>query len=337
MALEPLRPDEAVELYLEDRKSELAKATQYAHSSRLGHFIRWCDEQEVNNLNELTGRTLHRYRLWRRADGDLAPPSEKSQMDTLRVFIRWCGTIDAVPTDLWSKVVSPSLADGENSRDVMLDSEVADEILDYLSTYEYASERHVTFLLIWHALLRRGAIHALDVGDYDSQEMSLDVRHRPETGTPIKNKFNGERFIALSAETCSVLDAWLADRHPDSVDEFDRNPLVSTAQGRAHLTTIQSYVYSMTRPCGFTGDCPHDCDLSACEAAIDRSQAFACPSSVSPHAVRRGAITHWLNSDIPEPVVSARANVSMAVLDEHYDRRTEREKMEQRRRYLDQI
>jgi hypothetical protein len=58
---------------------------------------------------------------------------------------------------------------------------------------------------------------------------------------------------------------------------------------------------------------------------------------VSPHAVRRGAITHWLNSDVPEPVVSARANVSTAVLDEHYDRRTEREKMEQRRKYLNQI
>jgi len=58
---------------------------------------------------------------------------------------------------------------------------------------------------------------------------------------------------------------------------------------------------------------------------------------VSPHAVRRGAITHWLNSDVPEPVVSARVNVSTAVLDEHYDRRTERDKMEQRRKYLDQI
>jgi hypothetical protein len=44
MALEPIKPKDAVELYLEDRKSELAKATQYAHSSRLGHFIRWCGE-----------------------------------------------------------------------------------------------------------------------------------------------------------------------------------------------------------------------------------------------------------------------------------------------------
>ncbi|RDI71969.1 tyrosine-type recombinase/integrase [Halopelagius longus] len=337
MTLEPLEPEEAVELYLQDRKSELAKSTQYAHSSRLGHFVRWCNEQGIDNLNELTGRKLHRYRLWRRADGNLAPPTEKSQMDTLRVFIRWCGTIDAVPTDLWSKVVSPSLSEGENSRDVMVDSEVAKGILEYLSTYEYASERHVTFHLMWHALLRRGAVRALDLEDYDSEEMSLDVRHRPETETPIKNKHNGERFIALSSETCTVLDAWIEDRRPDSVDEYGRNPMLSTSQGRAHLTTIQSYIYSITRPCTYDKDCPHDREISECKAAAMRSSASTCPSSLSPHAVRRGAITHWLNSDVPEQVVSARANVSPAVLDEHYDRRTEREKMEQRRRYLDNV
>lgn len=124
----------------------------------------------------------------------------------------------------------------------MIDSEVANGIFDYLSTYEYASGRHVTFLLMWNALLRRGAVRALDVDDYDSAEMSLDVRHRPETGTPIENRHNGERFIALSSDVCAVLDAWLADRRPDVVDRDGRGPPLSTATGRAHLTTIQAYV-----------------------------------------------------------------------------------------------
>jgi hypothetical protein len=58
---------------------------------------------------------------------------------------------------------------------------------------------------------------------------------------------------------------------------------------------------------------------------------------VSPHAIRRGSITHSLNSDMPENATSDRANVSQAVLDQHYDRRTKREKMEQRREYLDDL
>jgi hypothetical protein len=67
-ALEPLDPETAVELYLEDRRSELAKVTQYAHSSRLGHSIRWCDEQDIDNLNELT--ELPELRVVYPSDGD---------------------------------------------------------------------------------------------------------------------------------------------------------------------------------------------------------------------------------------------------------------------------
>ena len=85
MSLEPLDPKNGVELYLADRETEVGKATLYSHSSRLGHFTRWCGEEDVDNLNELTGRSLHEYRLWRRNEGNLTPATEKTQMDTLRV------------------------------------------------------------------------------------------------------------------------------------------------------------------------------------------------------------------------------------------------------------
>jgi len=55
---------------------------------------------------------------------------------------------------------------------------------------------------------------------------------------------------------------------------------------------------------------------------------------VSPHAVRRGAITHWLARETPDRIVADRADVTTEVLSKHYDRRTEHEKMEQRRQYL---
>nr|WP_259533286.1 hypothetical protein [Halalkaliarchaeum sp. AArc-CO] len=49
MRLEPLNPETGVELYLADRETDVSKATLYSHSSRLGHFIRWCGEEELNN------------------------------------------------------------------------------------------------------------------------------------------------------------------------------------------------------------------------------------------------------------------------------------------------
>lgn len=97
MALEPITPEDAFELYLKEKKSEVATSTLQSHKSRLQYFLDWCDKEGITNLNDLSGRDIHRYRLWRRDDGDLAPASEKTQMDTIRVFIRFCESIDAVP------------------------------------------------------------------------------------------------------------------------------------------------------------------------------------------------------------------------------------------------
>lgn len=77
MSLEPIDPDRALELYLADRENDVAQVTLYSHRSRLGHFTRWCDGQQISNLNELTGRQLHEYRVWRRMEGDLSPATEK--------------------------------------------------------------------------------------------------------------------------------------------------------------------------------------------------------------------------------------------------------------------
>ena len=336
MKLEAIDPETAVELYLADREAEVAKATLYSHSSRLGHFTRWCKEEKIDNLNDLTGRLLHGYRLWRRNEGDLVPATEKTQMDTIRVFVKWLESIDAGVGDLHTKVQSPVLRDGQNVRDVMLESDRAEEILEYLSKYEYASRPHVVLTLMWHTMMRTGAVHSLDVDDYDPEGRYIAVVHRPGTGTTIKNGADGEQLIALSNEVCRLLDDWISNRRPDVDDEVGRRPLVSTSNGRAHRSTLRGDCYRYTRRCISTGECPHDRDPERCEA-MEYTAAFECPSSVSPHDLRRGGITHHLNSDVPKDVVSDRANVTAGVLDEHYDRRSQREKMEQRRGYLSNI
>lgn len=344
--LAPRDPRNALELYIKTAQQAKSQATIYSHNSRLSHFVRWC-EQEVDeeprftNMNNLRGRDLHDYRLWRRVDGDLNTVSEKTQMDTLRVFIRFCETIDAVIPNLSEQVVSPSLNNGENTSDDTLDADVAARILDWLETYRYATPPHVSLVLMWRALLRRGSVRALDVEDYQRDENGepyLQIRHRPETDTPLKNKGDGERSVALRDDTAALLDDLLshADRH-DVQDDYGRQPLITSEYGRPHQMTYSKWIWSVTRPCLVTNECPEGREINDCSAAAERMKASSCPVSLGPHAVRRGAITHWLTNDVPDTVVSDRANVSPAVIDEHYDQRDEFTKMQQRRRYLDRF
>lgn len=336
MSLEPIDPETALELYLADKQNDLAEASLEAHRYRLQHVVRWCDEKDIENLNTLTGRQLHEYRLWRRNEGDLGKVTEKTQMDTVRVFIRWLESIDGVEQDLSEKVLSPSITPTENSREVMLDTDRANEVLTQLEKFEYATVQHVGIAIMWHTMMRVGGAHALDVGDYDPDEQFLEVHHRPETGTPIKNKGDGERLVAISESLCDLLDDWLDSQRPDVTDDYGRRPLLASRQGRTQKSTLRSYVYRWTRPCALGNECPHDRDPDQCEA-MEHKCASKCPSSVSPHAIRRGSITHSLNSNMPDKVVSDRANVTQRVIEQHYDQRTEREKMEQRRDYLDDL
>ncbi|MFP8957675.1 tyrosine-type recombinase/integrase [Natrialbaceae archaeon A-CW3] len=334
MSLEPITPEQALELYIADRETELAQATLYSHKSRLGHFIRWCDENDITNLNTLTGRKLQEYRLWRRREGDLSKASEKTQMDTIRVFIKWLEAIEGVEPDLHQKVRSPLLKPGENTREVMLDSEKAEEVLAYLNKFAYASVKHVTVALLWQTMMRRGALRAIDVDDYHPGDQYLEVKHRPETGTPLKNDEGGERLIALSENLCILLDDWIETNRHNVTDEYGREPLLTTTHGRIHYSTIQKYCYMATRPCVYSNTCPHERSVESCEA-IQHYEAFKCPSSRSPHALRRGSITANLQNDVPEKAISDRAQVSQDVLEQHYDNRSSREKMEQRRGFFE--
>jgi len=170
--------------------------------------------------------------------------------------------------------------------------------------------------------MRRSAARSLDIDDYDPEEQYLEVRHRPESDTPIKNGIDGERFIGLSGWLCQLLEDWLLDPRPDVTDNYGREPLLATQYGRPSRTTIPKYAYRWSRPCAYGAECPHGRSPEDCEAT-EQGHASKCPSSISPHAIRRGSITHHLKEDIPETAVSGRANVSQRVLEQHYDRRTQ--------------
>ncbi len=70
MNLEPIAPALAAQLYIADKEAEYRWPTLKSYQSQLCYFIRGCDERGINNCNELTGRLLHEYRIWRRSQGE---------------------------------------------------------------------------------------------------------------------------------------------------------------------------------------------------------------------------------------------------------------------------
>lgn len=330
--LEPLAPEAGVDLYLDHRRGEISDKTLSSHKYRLEQFTEWCEEQDIHNLNDLSGRDLHAYRVYRRENDDLKPVTLQGQLSTLRVFLEFCASVDAVPEGLRDKILLPKVSEGEQASRTTLDPERAEEILEYLETYQYASRSHVVLTLLWRTGIRIGGARAIDLEDYDADAPGVELVHRPEGDTPLKNKQRGERWVALRSHTASVLDAYIEGPRPDVKDEYGREPLLTTERGRASLSCLRDEIYTLTRPCEI-GGCPHDRDIEECEAT-NRPLASKCPSSRSPHDVRSGAITAHLLDEVPVEVVSDRMNVSQKILDKHYDRRTEREKMEQRREYL---
>ncbi|WP_435349019.1 tyrosine-type recombinase/integrase [Haloarchaeobius sp. HRN-SO-5] len=330
--LEPLSPTDGVKMYLRHREPELSEKSLQNHKYRLDNFVAFCSDKGIDNLNDLTGRTIHKFRNWRR-DDDITTVTLRSNLATLRVFLEFTASINAVEPGLRERVKLPEVSAGEESKDVKLDEDRAERILDYLNRFRYASRDHVIVAILWHTGIRLGSLRTFDVDDFDPDAMCLDLQHSPDTGTPLKNGDAAERSIAVGEHYCQMLQDYIDHHRDDVYDDHGRRPLIASTQGRLSETPIRQTVYKWTRPCVVGVECPHDRDPAECEA-MKSTSASLCPSSRSPHGIRRGSITKTLRDGTPEEIVTGRMNVSSDVLDQHYDRRTEREKMELRREHL---
>ena len=111
------------------------------HHYRTKHIVAWCEENGIDNLNDLTGRHLHQFRLWHMEEHDINQLSLRQHMCTLRVFLKWAASIEAVPENLYDKVMVPQVGRDERQRDDMLEADEARELLGYLSKYHFASRR----------------------------------------------------------------------------------------------------------------------------------------------------------------------------------------------------
>jgi site-specific recombinase XerD len=264
-------PDDALEEYLAANPGENLPATMRTHRSRLRHFSDWCsDVAGIDNLNDLAGADLENFKQHQVAD-EYAPRTVESRLETVGVFLRFCRSQQYIRSELPYLVLDIDISESATGRDRLLERDRARAIIDHLTTFQYASREHVVWLLLAEKGFRICTLIALDLQDYSRPSKDdtgyLNLRHRPDTGTRLKNGTKSERGVALSGEVCSTLDDYIAYQRPETTDEYDRKPLLSTSNGRIAEATIRTYVNKWTAPCELENDCSHGRTIDDCIAA----------------------------------------------------------------------
>lgn len=336
--LEPLAPQDALDWYLQHRQDDLRSATRRKYSSALSIFVDWTEETGIDNLNEISGRDLMRFKTWRKNNTDVSTISLNGNLAILRTFLNFCEVIDAVQEDLAERVPLPNVPPEEEVNEIVPNDEEVERIRSYFRHFECASRRHVQFELIAEVGLRLGAVRAIDVADFDRDTEVIHLRHRPEDGdeygTPLKNGRDGERIVNISGELCDFISDYIEHHRHDVADEYGRSPLFTSSEGRVATATIRRDFYKMTRPCTYSGECPHGRVIADCDATKN-TNAADCPSRFSTHPLRKWSIMIQLDAGLPKELLSDRVDVSVPVLDKHYDQRTKEQKSRRRREELE--
>jgi len=336
--LEPLAPQDALDWYIQHRHDELRTATRRKHRSAIGTFVEWTGHVGLDDMTDLTGRRLMQFKTWRKTETDVSVVSLNGTLAILRRFLQFCENVEAVPPELSEKVPLPNVPPEAEVDDWVPDDDAVETIQSYFRRFEYASRRHVIFELIAEVGLRLGAVRAIDLRDVDSEGQVIELRHRPEGtdvyGTPLKNGRDGERIVNVSEQLCEYIGDYIEHHRPNTEDKYDREPLFATDNGRPSTATVRRNFYKMTRPCVSSGECPHDRDIDDCEATKN-ANAGDCLSRFSTHPLRKWAIMQQLDAGVPKELLSDRVDVSVPVLDKHYDQRTEARKSRRRREALE--
>ncbi|NUB91081.1 site-specific integrase [Haloterrigena sp. SYSU A121-1] len=342
-SLQPLSPEEGVGRYLKRREGEITENTADEYRRKLAYFLEFCEQQGIENLNDLDGRLVDDYRVWRRDDAtdvveSLSAKTMQDEMNLFRAFLRYLESIEAVKPGMAENVIVPELGEGDGVRDVELAPERVAAILEYLRTYRYASRDHVVWLLHCRTGRRPGAIHSLDADDvYLGDDPYLAFRHRPETETRLKNGYKGEGEITVGESVAAVLADYIDVHRKAVTDDAGREPLLTSAQGRLSKTTIRRIFYNWSRPCAIGEACPHGREIDECTAASKKDAWSTCPSSHASYSARHGHITQLRRLGLPKSVISERCDVSEEIIKKHYDERSEADRRKLQRELFEQI
>lgn len=327
---ESLSIDKAIERYLRRRQSDATESSVKSFRYRLKIFRDWCSEIDaIETVSDLQRMDLDEFYEMRAAKA--SKTSLKNEMWTLKGFLGYLEDLGAVEDNIAEAVRIPELSQEDEVNETRLKAENAIEIIErYRNSDQNGCRRHAVLELAWFTGARQGALRGLDLRDVHFDKNYVEFHHRPETGTPLKNKRNGERPVALPDSVMRTLKRFVRDYRYDMHDDEGRQPFLASQRGRPGSNTVRSWCYLATIPCSHNA-CPHGRKREVCEFTR-YSHCSKCPSSRSPHRVRTGSISWQLDQGFPPEIVAERVNASVEVIESHYDQSGPIERMERRRR-----
>jgi len=141
------------------------------------------------------------------------------------LFLKFLESIDGIEEGLHDEMLIPSIEDEKAVSNSILEANKADQVIDNIGKYEYASKRHALLTVLWHTSCRMRAEHSLDVSDFYAEEQALSIRHRPDTESNLNNKRSSEYICALSDGIWEVLQDYIDVTCEEVTDNHGRAPL----------------------------------------------------------------------------------------------------------------
>lgn len=313
------------------RRQNRSPATRAQYKRTVPTFIDFAEDQGVTTTDGLSISLVDSF-VDRLQQCHSADATVLTYTKNVRAWLRWLSKRGECSDRVCQLLDPDELGLTPRARDEALPASEASAILEQLRQRRYGSMIHALLELTWNGGMRIGGVHSLDLQDFDPDNRELQIRHRLESGTRLKNGSedkntpgDGERNITLAASVIEAVSVYIETERPAVTDEYGREPLFTTPYGRAARSTIRRKLYQATS-CRWG---PESREKQDCDGSCD-PDSDVCSYSYFPHAIRRGAIVRHLSGGLSPSIASERFDVSVQTLKKHYDPRTKRRRKEDR-------
>lgn len=328
--VEESKIEEYFDQYLQRRRNR-SPTTRTQYKRTLPEFIEFAVGSGVDYPSELSTDVIESYidQLFDSYDSDA---TIVTYTKNLRAWLSWLVKRTGCDEGLLELLSQSELGLTPRARDEAIPADEANTILSQLRKQQFGTPYHALLELLWNTGIRIGGTHALDWSDVNLKAREINIQHRPETGTRLKNgassdgsSGDGERYITISDDLVEALEAYMKFSRKDVTDEYGREPLFTTSQGRAARSTLRRWIYEAT-DCRWERENAHEL---SCDGSCD-TDSNVCSYSYYPHAIRRGAIVAHLRAGLEPDRAAERFDVTYKILKKHYDPRTKQEKKQDR-------